>query len=194
MKTVACSECNAVNGIDETTCARCGASLAAAKLEQSLAELRALNERTRHLRAQPGTSFTSFNGFGTMLVDYRPRGDGTWEALRWVTAAGIPLVPLGAYVIQPHSQEFGYRRQTSTFSILERVPLTAQRILRTYLLLAIGLAPLVLGWVNSSWVNHTLGGPKAFLAMIVCFAWAVYIVFIRIKNDGAAYKAKPATA
>jgi hypothetical protein len=192
MKTVACLACKAVNNADEETCGKCGASLAAARLEQSIAGLRALNERTRHLADKPRAAFTSINGFGTTLLDYRPRGDGTWEAVRWVIAMSIPLVPLGAYAIEPHKQEHTYGRQTATFSIVDRVPLTAQRIVRTYLLVVIGLAPLVLGWMNSRWVNHTLGGGKAFFAMLAMFAWAVYIIFVRIKNDGAAYKPKPA--
>ena len=145
MKTVTCPACKSVNGADEATCARCGESLAAAKLEQSIAELRALNERTQHLR-RPASSFNSINGFGTTLLDYRPRGDGTWEAVRWVIVMSIPLVPLGAYVIEPHRQEHAYGRQTSTFSVVDRVPLTAQRIVRTYLLVVIGLLPLALGF------------------------------------------------
>jgi hypothetical protein len=192
MKTVACPACKSVNSADEESCGKCGAPLAAAKLEQSIAELRALNERTRHLVDKPKAAFNSINGFGTTLLDYRPRGDGTWEAVRWVIAMAIPLVPLGAYVIEPHQQEHTYGRQTSTFSIVDRVPLAAQRIVRTYLLVVIGLAPLVLGWMNSRWVNHTLGGGKAFFAMLATFAWAVYIILVRIKNDGPAYKAKPA--
>jgi hypothetical protein len=192
MKTVVCPACKSVNGGDEAACARCGESLAAARLEQSIAELHALNERTKHLRDQPRSTFNSINGFDTTLLDYGPRGDGTWEAVRWVVAMGIPLVPLGAYVIEPEKQEHSYGRQTSTFSIVGRVPLTAQRIVRTYLLVVIGLAPLVLGWMNSGWVNHTLGGGKAFFAMLATFAWAVYIVLVRIKNDGPAYRAKPA--
>jgi hypothetical protein len=192
MKTVVCPACKSVNGADEATCARCGESLAAARLEQSIAELRALNARTQHLVAQPVSSFTSINGFGTTLLDYRPRGDGSWEAVRWVIAMAIPLVPLGGYVIQPHRQEYGYGRQTSSFTVVDRVPLTAQRIVRTYLLVIVGLLPLVLLWMNSRWVNHTLGGGKAFLVGIATFVWAVYIIFVRIKNDGPAYKAKPA--
>jgi len=191
MKTVVCPACKSVNGADEETCARCGESLAAARLEQSIAALRELNERTRHLRDRPVSGFTSINGFGTTLLDYRPRGDGTWEAVRWVVAMSIPLVPLGAYVIEPHRREHAYRRQTSTFSIVDRVPLTAQRIVRTYLLVVAGLLPGVLLWANSGWVNDTLGGGKAFFAMLAIFAWAVYIIFVRIKNDGAAYKSKP---
>ncbi|MCA1617944.1 MAG: hypothetical protein LC795_01230 [Acidobacteria bacterium] len=42
--------------------------------------------------------------------------------------------------------------------------------------------------MNSSWVNRTLGGPLAGLAMIASVAWAVNVIFFRIQNDSKAYK------
>jgi hypothetical protein len=33
-----------------------------------------------------------------------------------------------------------------------------------------------------------LGGGPAFLAMIAAFVWLVYIIFYKLKNEGAAYK------
>ena len=193
MKTVTCPACKSVNGADEESCGKCGESLAAARLEQSIAGLRALNERMRHLHDKPKASFNSINGFGTTLLDYRPRGDGTWEAVRWVIALSIPLVPLGAYVIQPEKQERSHGRETSIFSVVDRAPLNAQRIVRTYLLVVVGLGPLIVGWANHRWVNRTLDGGPAFLLMLATAVWAGYIVLVRIKNDGPAYKQpKPA--
>ena len=52
--------------------------------------------------------------------------------------------------------------------------------------------PLVLGFMNSSWVNRTLGGPLAALAMFASIAWGAYVIFFRIKNDSKAYKPKSA--
>jgi hypothetical protein len=188
-KTISCPRCSAVNGAEEASCAKCGESLMAARMEQIAADMRAVTDRAQHQMAR--TSFSSINGFGTTLLDYTPRGDGTWNAVRWVIAAGIPLVPLGGYVIQPHHEEHTYGRHTTSFTVLERTPLQAQRVARTYLLLIVGLAPVVLGFLNSSWVNRTLGDGKAFFAMLACVAWAGYIVFVRIKNDGKVYKPLP---
>jgi hypothetical protein len=46
--------------------------------------------------------------------------------------------------------------------------------------------------MNSSWVNRTLGGPLAALAMFASVVWGAYIIFFRIRNDSTAYKAKSA--
>ena len=196
MKTVTCPECKSVNSIEEANCARCGASLLDAKLEQATASLREITSRMQHMQAAQNPGFNSFNGFGTTLLDYRPRGDGTWDAVRWVIALSIPLVPLGGYIIQPNRQERQYGRETTSFTVLGRFSVGLQRILRTYALAIIGLAPVILGWMNAEWVEDTLGGGgRAFLAMIVCFVWAAYIILVRIKNDGEAYRQpKPAPA
>jgi hypothetical protein len=194
MKTIACPACKAVNSADEAACGTCGESLAGARLEQTIAELNELNARMLHLSAKSSPGFSSINGFGTTLLDYRARGDGTCEAVRWIIAMFIPLIPLGGYVIQPHLQENTYGRQTSSFTVLGRVPLTARRIVRTYLLIVVGLGPLLLGWANHRWVNRTLDGGPAFLLMLATVVWAAYIVLVRIKNDGGVYKPKPLRA
>jgi hypothetical protein len=191
--TVACPACETVNaeaGVN-SACSSCGEPLAAAVLQRSIDELKKLNERMAEINAP---SFKTFNGFGTTLLDYRQRDDGRWEATRWVVAAMLPVVPLATYVIRPKRQENSYGRMESYFEILGREPLSAARILRVYALVAVGLAPVVLGSLNSSWVNHTLGGPKAVFAMLAAIAWGVYVIFFRIKNDSKAYKRESAEA
>ena len=185
--TVNCPACQAVNpdaGIN-SLCSACGGPLAAAVLQPTLDEIKRLTERMGELNAP---SFKSFNGFGTTLLDYHEREDGDWEASRWVVAAGLPLVPLASYVIRPRRQEAGYGSIGSYFSILGRVPLSPARILRVYGLVIAGLAPVALGSMNSSWVNRTLGGPLAALALFASVAWAVYVIFFRIRNDTKAYR------
>jgi hypothetical protein len=190
-KTIACKACQSVNDYEAESCARCGESLALPRVEAIAADMRAITARLEHQQAVHAKGFSSINGFGTMLLDYRPHGDGTWQAVRWVTAGGIPLVPLGGYVIQPFHEEFTYGRHTASFSIVDRVPLSAQRIVRTYLLLAAGVLPLLLGALNSRWVNRTLGEGPAFFAMLACIAWAGYVVYARIPNAGKVYKRLP---
>ncbi len=184
--TVNCPACQTVNpdaGIN-STCSNCGELLGTAVLQPTLDDIKRLTERMRELNAP---SFRTFNGFGTTLLDYYERGGG-WAASRWVVAAGLPLVPLASYVIRPKRQEASYGRMESYFEILERIPLSPARILRVYGLMLLGLAPIVLGSMNSSWVNRTLGGPLAALAMFASVAWAAYLIFFRIKNDSKAYK------
>ena len=192
--TVSCPACRGVNPDAEVNskCASCGEPLAAAVLQHSIDDLKRLTERMSELSAP---SFKTFNGFGTTLLDYRERGDGTWEATRWVVAAMLPVAPLASYRIRPKRQENSYGRSEAYFDILGRVPLSPARVLRVYGLMLLGLAPIVLGSLNSSWVNRTLGGPLAALAMLAAIVWGAYVIFFRIKNDAKAYKAgKPEAA
>jgi hypothetical protein len=184
---VACPACQTVNPNAEADakCDACGEPLAAALLQHNLDELKRLNERMSEMNAP---SFKSFNGFGTTLLDYRELQDGTWKATRWIIAAGLPLVPLASYIIRPKRQENSYGRMSAYFQILGRAPLSPARVLRVYALMLAGLAPILLGSLNSTWVNHTLGGPLAALAMLASVAWAVYVIFFHIKNDSKAYK------
>jgi hypothetical protein len=91
-------------------------------------------------------------------------------------------------VIEPTSQEISYGRETSKFSIIDKAPLSIVRVLRTYLLVVAGLAPVIAGSLNSRTINHVLGGPMAFFAMLGTVAWGIYIIFFRLKNDSKAYK------
>lgn len=120
-----------------------------------------------------------------------PGGTPVRCILSWVTAAGIPLVPLGAYLIQPIHEENTYGRHTASFTVLERPPPAPQRVVRTCLLLVVELLPLVLGLVTDV-LDRTVGnGPAGFFVMLACIVWAGYVVFIRIKNDGKVYKPLP---
>jgi hypothetical protein len=189
--TVNCPACKTVN-VDadvNTNCSDCGEPVGAAVFQHTLDEIRKITERAKEATAP---SFNTFNGFGTTLLDYRERGDGTWEATRWVVAAMFPVAPLGSYVINPKRQQNSYGRMESYFEVLGRTPLSPARVLRVYALVLLGLAPIVLGSLNSSWVNRTLGGPLAALAMLASVAWGAYIIFFRIRNDSKTYKPKSA--
>jgi len=195
--TVNCPACNAVNADADvnTKCFACGEPVGAAVFQQTLDELKRVTARaTERMAELNAPAFKTFNGFGTTLLDYRRRGDGRWEATRWVVAMMLPVVPLATYVIRPKRQENSYGRMESHFEILGREPLSAARVLRVYALAVAGLAPIVLGSLNSSWVNHTLGGTKAFFAMLAAIVWGAYVIFFLIKNDSKAYKQESAEA
>jgi hypothetical protein len=185
--TVNCPACRAVNPDADanTRCSNCGEPVGVAVFQHLADEIKTITERAKGLTAP---SFNTFNGFGTTLLDYREREDGAWEATRWVVAAMFPIVPLGTYVIRPERQQNSYHRMQFYFDVLGRVPLSPARILRVYALMILGLAPVVLGFMNSSRVNRTLGGPLAALAMLASVAWGAYIIFFRVRNDSKAYK------
>lgn len=195
--TVNCPACRALNHEADVNarCSDCGEPLGVAVFQYHADEIKKLTERAKELTAP---SFNTFNGFGTTLLDYRERGDGTWEATRWVVAAMFPLVPLGTYVINPKRQQNSYGRMESYFEILGRAPVEPLRVLRVYALMILGLAPVVLGFMNSSRIDRAIkgalgpkyGGIVAALAMVASVAWGVYIIFFRIKNDSKAYKTK----
>jgi hypothetical protein len=191
MNTVACPSCSFVNAnvTGESVCSQCGESLAPVLLQQNIDELKKLTDKFQQTSA-PRPSFNSFNGFGTTLLDYRQLPDGTYQATRWVIALFLPIVPLSAYVIQPEKQERTYGRETSSFTILGKAPLSVARILRTYLLAILALLPVVLGIVYSREVNRAVPGLYALGLMILMFAWVTYIIFFKLKNDSKAYRSK----
>jgi len=190
METINCPSCEAQNTIADGAGKQCGESLAVAKLQHSIDEISKATAKMRELTT-PRKSFYSFNGCGTMLLDYRALTDGTFEATRWVTIIGLPIIPLEAYVIEPESQEHTYGRETSKFSIVRKTSLSLARIFRTYGLAIAALLPIIVGSLNSSWINRTLGGPLAALAMLLAIVWGGYLIFFRLKNDSKAYKKKP---
>lgn len=191
MKAVNCTNCSAENADarPDSKCRECGEPLAPALFQQSLDELKKLTENLPAAKKRT-PSFYSFNGFGTMLLDYRALPDGTYEAVRWVTALWVPVIPLAAYRILPIEQERTYGRETSKFSVLEKASLSAARIARTYALAAAALLPPILGVVYSTEINRAVRGLWAVGLMLLIAAWSGYIVFSKIPNEGKAYKAK----
>jgi hypothetical protein len=132
----------------------------------------------------PPKSFYTINGCGTTLLDYRALTDGTYVATRWVTVFFLPIIPLSAYLICPTGQD----QTTSSFLIIGRVPLNPLRIVRTYLLVVVGLAPISMVYLIWSTLIRTLGVELTFLVMLLSIAWGIYIIFVKLKNEGKAYK------
>ncbi len=189
MKVVNCTNCSAENAdaTPEAKCRQCGEPLAPALFQQSLDELKRLTAKVQEARAP---SFYSFNGFGTMLLDYRALADGTYEAVRWVTALWLPVIPLAAYRIQPLEQERTYGRETSKFRVLDKASLSASRIVRTYALAVAAVLPPILGVVYADQINRAVRGLWALGLMVLMAVWSGYIIFFKIPNEGKAYKAK----
>lgn len=191
MKTVACLSCSFVNvnANSQSVCSNCGESLAPALLQQSIDELKTLSSNLQQASA-PRPSFNSFNGFGTTLLDYHTLPGGTFRATRWVIALFLPIIPLSAYIIRPEKQERTYGREVSSFTVLAKTPLSAARVLRTYLLAVVALLPAVLGYIYSREINRAVPGLYAVGLMILIFVWTGYIIFFKLKNDAKAYRSQ----
>ena len=194
MKTVECPSCRTVNTNPTTAsaCSNCGESLAPVLFQQSVDELKKLTDNL-HLTAKPSRSFSSFNGFGTTLLDYRQLPDGTYQATRWIIALFLPIFPLKTYLIEPTVQERSYGQETSRFNILGETSLSAVRVVRTYLIAIVGLLPAILGFVYSREINRAVPGLYALGLMILMFVWALYFIFFKLKNEGKAYRAPRAS-
>ena len=142
---------------------------------------------------------TSFNGCGVMLVDYRPVADGVYEASRWVTIAGIPIVPLSVWKIRPikYTQQIGTEKQF--FGMLGKSRMTLDRFFRPYLILLIGALPLYLAYkffdlsavvyFFSRKIGTWFAVGFIVIMIVLVLVWFGFIM-TRIHNADKAYKRK----
>jgi hypothetical protein len=166
-------------------------------LRQLKERLSAINEDIQEITTPTRT--TSFNGCGVMLLDYRPVEDGNYEASRWITLLGFPLIPLSVWKIHPRRYSQDARGERQSFNLLERRRLTLDRFLRPYLFLALGALPFVLAYyfVNLNpliyFIGRTIGTGFAvafiILLIILVLVWIGYIM-TRFHNAEKAYKRK----
>jgi hypothetical protein len=207
MNQVKCPACQFDNLPGEANCQRCNAPLpqpavdASESAEEQLRRLKerlsAINEDIQEITTPTRT--TSFNGCGVMLLDYRPVEDGNYEASRWVTLFGFPLIPLSVWKIRPRRYSQDARGERQSFNLLERRRLTLDRFLRPYLWLALGALPFVLAYyfVNLNrpiyFIGRTIGTGFAvgfiILLIILVLVWIGYIM-TRFHNAEKAYKQK----
>jgi hypothetical protein len=207
MSHVKCNSCSFDNEAGQENCGQCGAALSngSAQLSpEAEAQLRRINESISALNAEmreittPART-TSFNGCGVMLLDYRPTEDGYYEASRWVTLFGFPLVPLSVWKINPRKYKQDHRGEQQSFDLLEKRRITVDRFFRPYLFLALGALPFVLAYffVNLKPVIYFIGrklgtGFAVGLIILLIILVLVWIGFImtRFHNAAKAYKQK----
>lgn len=209
MSHITCLSCGYDNEVAQENCTQCGAALttesdrvspdAEEQLRRINESLAALNNKMRELPTLTRT--TSFNGCGLMLLDYRSVDDGHYEATRWVTLFGFPLVPLSVWKILPHSYSQDARGEKQNFTLLGKRRITLDRILRPYLFLALGALPFVIAYffVDISpavyYVGRKLGSGVAvgliIVLIILVLAWIGFIM-TRFHNAAEAYKHKSA--
>lgn len=207
MSHVKCTSCSFDNEVGEENCGQCGAALsngsaglspeAEAQLRRIKESISALNDEMRELTTPVRT--TSFNGCGVMLLDYRPVENGNYEASRWVTLFGFPLVPLSVWKIHPRKYRQDHRGEQQSFDLLEKRRITIDRFFRPYLFLALGALPFVLAYffVNLKppiyFIGRKLGTWVAvgliILLIILVLVWIGFIM-TRFHNAAKAYEQK----
>lgn len=140
---------------------------------------------------------TSFNGFGIMMLDYRPVGEGNYETTRWITACFLPLIPLSVWRIHPKKYTQDQHGEQQSFRLISKHSLTISRILLPYLFVALGVLPFVLAYYfvdlnpflrfvgrnTANWVPVGI----IILLIILTLVWIGFI-FTRFHNAEKAYK------
>jgi hypothetical protein len=170
--------------------------------EAQIAKINEITEQISQLREQMEESLipvrtTSFNGFGIMLLDYRPVEDGNYEVTRWITACFLPLIPLSVWKICPKKYKYDQLGEQQSFQLLSKSGLTLSRILRPYLTLALGILPFVLAYYFLDlrpavyYIGRTIGNWVAvgiIILLIILVLFWIGFIFTRFHNAEKAYK------
>lgn len=190
MKTLLCPACQTANSTSSATCGVCGASLTEALIQQQVAKLKetAAQVADKH---KPVPSLKSFNGCGTTLLDYRPHGDGTYEATRWITLFYLPLIPLSAWIVQPIRREANMRRETYHYERLGEGKLKLSRVLVTYLLTLLAVGPMLFAFCRMDLVNRWVGSSRGFFVTLATLIWFGFLLY-KISNSDHAFQGKGA--
>jgi len=184
--TITCPVCAERVTTDGTVCTRCGASVFNEVLEARTAAIR---ELTTRVQQRPKGGGVTVNGSGTTLLDYRPRGDGTWDAVKWFTFAWMPLVPLKALHIRPVRREARTMGRDYVYEVLDEGRPPLARVLLLYLLELSAIAPMIYAFTHMDEVNRAVGSSgRGFFVTLATIAWYVFVT-MRFINADKAYKA-----
>jgi len=184
--TLTCPHCKEIITPEGAVCPRCGGSIAA---ELFAARAETLRQITAKLRETPRPGGRTINGWGTTLLDYQPAGDGSWNATRWFTVAGLPLVPLKGLRIRPIRREGHNQNLRLLYDVIEEGKPVPARVLRMYGWALAAVVPLLVFFFWGSLVKRLFGtGPLAFFVGVALFIWAI-VVLVRIHNGDKAFKA-----
>lgn len=170
--------------------------------ERQISQINEITKNIAQLREQMEEALTpvkttSFNGFGTMLLDYRPVEEGNYEATKWITAVALPIIPLSVWKIKPKSYQYDQFGEKQSFYLISKSGLTLSRILLPYLIVAIGVLPFVLSYYFLDLnpllriIDRAVGAWAAvgliILLIILTLVWIGFI-YTRFHNAEKAYK------
>jgi hypothetical protein len=186
--TITCPGCGErVVAVEGLVCPRCGASVAAQVFEAQAAQLAAITARARAIRP-PKSGGGTVNGSGTTLLHYRPRGDGTWDALKWFTFAWLPIVPLRSLHIRPVRREQKIAGETYHYEVLEEGKPAPGPVLRVYGMALAAVVPALFAFLRMDTVNRLVGDKWGMLVTLATLVWGVFVM-TRFVNADKAFKA-----
>lgn len=183
---VVCPACRQRVNASGIVCPRCGASVASEVFAARAEAIRQIAARAP--KAPPRSGGSTVNGWGTTLLDYRPRGDGTWDAIKFFTAAWLPIVPLRGLRIRPASLDVGIVTRTYNYEVIEEGAPPLGRVLWIYLLEVAGLVPLIYAFTHMDEVNRMVGSSgRGFFVTLAALVWFGFVM-TRFVNADRAYK------
>ncbi|HYH78606.1 MAG TPA: hypothetical protein VEX86_02390 [Longimicrobium sp.] len=193
--TVTCPSCaERVIAAPGLLCPRCGASVASEAFAAQAAELEATLARARAIRP-PRSGGGTVNGWGTTLLHYRPRVDGTWDATKWFTIVFLPIVPLRGVHLRPVRQEQHIAGQTYHYEVLAEGKPEPREVLWAYGMALIGIIPALFAFMQMKLVTRTVGDGLGMLFTLSTLVWLGYVM-TRFVNADKAFRAtaEPAAA
>ncbi len=143
-----------------------------------------------------GTVFRAF-GFGVKLLDYRPLGDGIYDATRWFTVFFFPVVPLTTLRIRPKTAQatnLGAVVETRyDFDLLGERPTPGERIIRMYLFAWLLVPSLAFGPVVFVIMSLRRGGPSTLgiYALVAAAIWMTVVFGLLNRRHEKPYENTP---
>jgi hypothetical protein len=131
----------------------------------------------------------SVNGTGIRLLDYRPVSPGLFEVSRWFTFFFLPIAPIGSWVIRPGNSETVGLGSNFHFEIVNVRPLQLLRVLRTYAMAILALAPvgLMLWWLGDRRANTI-----ELALLLATFGWMLAWLIVGEFRRARIFKGEPA--
>ncbi|MEM1095753.1 MAG: hypothetical protein AAGJ10_14230 [Bacteroidota bacterium] len=145
--------------------------------DELLRQLNALSNQIRDMPLTPPESMgNAVNGTGTMLLDYRARGEGVYTATKWWTLFYFPLVPRGRYVVRPIKQQNNPMQRSYRFQVLNKEPLGWGSVLKTYAMAMLAIVPVLFAFIQMDLVNDWVGEGPGFFVTLGALVWFVFML------------------
>ena len=123
----------------------------------------------------------SFNGIGTSFYGQsRFESDGSFVQTKWFILAFFPLIPLGsARVIQQESGGIPFISSSTSYEVLEELPMDWTQVIKIYL-----YAIFIVAWVGG-FIVSTKPIPLKLIAIGSAIALPFVLRWLGKKNAGA---------